>query len=213
MGSFMQILNLLGALGLFVYGMVVMSGSIQRLTGSRMRRAVGRVTRRPERAYLTGLSLTAILQSSSAISVIAVSFTQVGLLRLSEAFFLLLGANVGTTVTGWLVALTLSKPSLSNLALPLLTLALPLLFFRRRRTRSLGEAVIGFCLLFVGLGLLKAGVPPITEAGLAESLNFFGDEGVASLLGAVAVGLIATAALQSSPSSTARSRGRSCAAP
>ena len=198
MGSFMQIFNLLGALGLFVYGMVVMSGSIQRLTGSRMRRAVGRVTRRPERAYLTGLSLTAILQSSSAISVIAVSFTQVGLLRLSEAFFLLLGANVGTTVTGWLVALTLSKPSLSNLALPVLTLALPLLFFRRRRTRSLGEAVIGFCLMFVGLGLLKAGVPPITEAGLAESLNFFGGEGVASLLGAVAVGLIATAALQSS---------------
>jgi phosphate:Na+ symporter len=196
--SLLQVLNLLGALGLFIYGMVVMSEAIQRLTGDRMRRAVGRVTRRPERAYLAGLSLTGILQSSSAISVIAVSFAQVGLLRLSEAYFFLLGANVGTTVTGWLVALTLSKPSLGNLALPLLTLALPLLFFRRRRTRSMGEAIIGFALMFVGLGLLKAGVPPITEAGLAESLDFINVGGMASIFGAVFIGLVATAALQSS---------------
>lgn len=163
-----------------------------------MRRAVGRVTRKPERAYLAGLSLTGILQSSSAISVIAVSFVQVGLLRLSEAFFFLLGANVGTTVTGWLVALTLSKPSLGSLALPLLTLALPLLFFRRRRTRSLGEAIIGFALMFVGLGLLKAGVPPITEAGMAEFLDFINVGGIGTVLGAVGIGVLATAALQSS---------------
>lgn len=196
--SLLQVLNLLGALGLFIYGMVVMSEAIQRLTGDRMRRAVGRVTRKPERAYLAGLSLTGILQSSSAISVIAVSFVQVGLLRLSEAFFFLLGANVGTTVTGWLVALTLSKPSLGSLALPLLTLALPLLFFRRRRTRSLGEAIIGFALMFVGLGLLKAGVPPITEAGMAEFLDFINVGGVGTILGAVGIGVLATAALQSS---------------
>ena len=196
--SLLQVLNLLGALGLFIYGMVVMSEAIQRLTGDRMRRAVGRVTRKPERAYLAGLSLTGILQSSSAISVIAVSFVQVGLLRLSEAFFFLLGANVGTTVTGWLVALTLSKPSLGSLALPLLTLALPLLFFRRRRTRSLGEAIIGFALMFVGLGLLKAGVPPITEAGMAEFLDFINVGGIGTVLGAVGIGVLATAALQSS---------------
>ena len=198
MNNFLQFLNLLGALGLFIYGMVVMSGSIQRLTGRRMRRAVSRVTRKPERAYLAGLTLTGVLQSSSAISVVVVSFAQVGLLRLSEAYFLMLGANVGTTVTGWLVALTLSKPSLGNLALPLLTLALPLLFFRRRRTRSLGEAVIGVALMFVGLGLLKAGVPPITEAGLAESLAFFNVGGIGSVLGAVGIGLLTTVALQSS---------------
>ena len=113
MTTLIQAFNLLGALGLFIYGMVVMSGSVQRLTGSRMRRAVGRVTRKPQRAYFAGLSLTGLLQSSSAVSVIAVSFVQVGLMRLSEAFFLLLGANVGTTVTGWLVALSLSKPSLT----------------------------------------------------------------------------------------------------
>ena len=198
MSTVIQVLNLLGALGLFIYGMVVMSESVQRLTGDRMRRAVSRVTKKPERAYLAGLTLTGVLQSSSAISVIAVSFAQVGLLRLSEAFFFLLGANVGTTATGWLVALTLSKPSLGSLALPLLTLALPLLFFRRRRTRSMGEAIIGFALMFVGLGLLKAGVPPITEAGLAESLAFINVGGLGSIIGAVAIGLVATAALQSS---------------
>ena len=172
MTNLVEVLNLIGALALFIYGMVVMSGSIQRLTGSRMRRAVGRVTRKPERAYLAGLTLTGVLQSSSAISVIAVSFAQVGLLRLSEAYFLMLGANVGTTVTAWLVALTISKPSLGGLALPLLAFALPLLFFKRRRTRTLGEAIIGFSLMFVGLGLLKEGVPPITEAGLAGFLDF-----------------------------------------
>ncbi|MCH1582005.1 MAG: Na/Pi symporter [Flavobacteriales bacterium] len=198
MTNAIQILNLLGALGLFIYGMVVMSGAIQRLTGSRMRRAVGRVTRRPERAYLAGLTLTGILQSSSAISVIAVSFAQVGLLRLSEAFFLLLGANVGTTVTGWLVALTISKPSLGNLALPMLAAALPFLFLKRRRMRTVGEAIVGFSLMFVGLGLLKDGVPPITEAGLAGFLDIFNGGGVGSVLGAVLIGMVTTAALQSS---------------
>lgn len=198
MTSAIQILNLLGALGLFIYGMVVMSGAVQRLTGSRMRRAVGRVTRRPERAYLAGLTLTGILQSSSAISVIAVSFAQVGLLRLSEAFFLMLGANVGTTVTGWLVALTISKPSLGNLALPMLAVALPFLFLKRRRMRTVGEAIVGFSLMFVGLGLLKDGVPPITEAGLAGFLDIFNVGGVGSVLGAVLIGMLTTAALQSS---------------
>ncbi len=198
MNTLMQAFHLLGALGLFIYGMVVMSGSVQRLTGRRMRRAVGRLTRKPQRAYLAGLSLTGILQSSSAVSVIAVSFAQVGLMRLSEAFYLLLGANVGTTVTGWLVALSLSKPSLTNLALPLLALALPLLFFKRRRTRTLGEAIIGFSLMFIGLGLLKEGVPPITEAGLAEFLEFIKMGGAGSIIGAVLIGMVATAALQSS---------------
>ena len=193
--SLIEVLNLLGALALFIYGMVVMSGSIQRLTGSRMRRAVGRVTRKPERAYLAGLTLTGVLQSSSAISVIAVSFAQVGLLRLSEAYFLMLGANVGTTVTAWLVALTISKPSLGGLALPVLAFALPLLFFKRRRTRTLGEAIIGFSLMFVGLGLLKEGVPPITEVGLAGSLDSINIGGVGSILGAVLVGILATIAL------------------
>ncbi len=198
MSNLVEVLNLLGALALFIYGMVVMSGSIQRLTGSRMRRAVGRLTRKPERAYLAGLTLTGVLQSSSAISVIAVSFAQVGLLRLSEAYFLMLGANVGTTVTAWLVALTISKPSLGGLALPLLAFALPLMFFKRRRTRTLGEAIIGFSLMFVGLGLLKEGVPPITEVGLAGFLAFFNVGGVGSILGAVLIGILATIALQSS---------------
>ena len=100
-----------------------------------------------------------------------VSLTQVGLLRLTEAYFVLLGANLGTTVTGWLVALTVDKPSIGGLALPMLAAALPFLFARRRRYKSFAEAVIGFCLMFIGLGLLREGVPPITEAGLAGFLG------------------------------------------
>ena len=156
MDSLLQVFHLIGALGLFIYGMVLMSESIQRLTGNRLRRAVSTVTRNPTRAYLSGLSLTALIQSSSVTSLMAVSFVQVGLLRLSEAYFVLLGANVGTTVTGWLVALTISKPSVGSLALPILACSLPLLFAQRRRTRSVGEAIIGFSLMFVGLGLLKS---------------------------------------------------------
>ena len=115
----LQVFYLIGALGLFIYGMMLMSESIQRLTGSRLRSAVSTVTRSPVRAYVSGLSVTGLLQSSSVTSLIAVSFVQVGLLRLSEAYFVLLGANLGTTVTGWLIALTISKPSVGSLALPI----------------------------------------------------------------------------------------------
>ena len=214
MNSLLQVLHLLGALGLFIYGMVLMSESIQRLTGRRLRSAVSAVTRNPTRAYLSGLSLTGILQSSSVTSLMAVSFVQVGLLRLSEAYFVLLGANLGTTVTGWLVALTISKPSVGSLALPILACALPLLFAQRRRTRSAGEAVIGFTLMFVGLGLLKEGVPPVTEAGLAQFLRQFSENGILGALGIVAIGMVGTVALQSSSAMMASSsrspQGASC---
>ena len=95
MNTVFQALNLIGALGLFIYGMVVMSEAIQRLTGSRLRRAVATVTRNPSRAYFSGLGLTALIQSSSVTSVMCVSLTQVGLLRLSEAYFILLGPTSG----------------------------------------------------------------------------------------------------------------------
>lgn len=199
MNSLLQVFQLVGSLGLFIYGMVLMSESIQRLAGKRLRSAVSAVTRNPVRAYLSGLSLTGLLQSSSVTSLMAVSFVQVGLLRLSEAYFVLLGANLGTTVTGWLVALTISKPSIGSFSLPLLACALPLLFAQRRRTRSAGEAVIGFALMFVGLGLLKNGVPPITEAGLAQFLaQFSGGGSIGGALGIVAIGIAGTVALQSS---------------
>lgn len=198
MNSLIQVFQLVGSLGLFIYGMVLMSESIQRLAGKRLRSAVSTVTRNPARAYMSGLSLTGLLQSSSVTSLMAVSFVQVGLLRLSEAYFVLLGANLGTTVTGWLVALTISKPSIGSFALPILACALPLLFAQRRRTRSAGEAVIGFALMFVGLGLLKDGVPPITEAGLAQFLAQFSGGGIGGALGVVAIGIVGTVALQSS---------------
>lgn len=198
MMSAMQAFSLIGALALFIYGMVVMSEAIQRLTGSRLRRAVAAVTRNPSRAYFSGLGLTALIQSSSVTSVMCVSLTQVGLLRLSEAYFVLLGANLGTTVTGWLVALTVDKPSIGGLALPMLAAALPFLFARRRRFKSFAEAVIGFCLMFIGLGLLREGIPPITEAGLAGFLSEFDDGRMMGALGIVAIGILGTVAFQSS---------------
>lgn len=198
MSGFIQVFHLIGAVGLFIYGMILMSESIQRLAGARFRRTVATVTRNPVRAYFSGLSLTGLLQSSSVTSVMAVSFVQVGLLRLSEAYFILLGANLGTTLTSWLVVLTINKPSLGGLALPTLALALPMLFAKRRRTKTTAEAIIGFSLMFVGLGLLREGVPPITEAGLAGFLEPFTGETFFGLLGTVAIGVLGTIAFQSS---------------
>ena len=198
MSGFIQVFHLIGAVGLFIYGMILMSESIQRLAGARFRRTVATVTRNPVRAYFSGLSLTGLLQSSSVTSVMAVSFVQVGLLRLSEAYFILLGANLGTTLTSWLVVLTINKPSLGGVALPTLALALPMLFAKRRRTKTTAEAIIGFSLMFVGLGLLREGVPPITEAGLAGFLEPFTGETFLGLLGTVAIGVLGTIAFQSS---------------
>ena len=198
MNGTLQFFHLIGAVGLFVYGMVLMSESIQRLAGARFRRAVATVTRSPVRAYFTGLSLTGLLQSSSVTSVMVVSFVQVGLLRLSEAYFILLGANLGTTLTSWLVVLTISQPSLGELALPLLALALPMLFAKRRRTKTTAEAIIGFSLMFVGLGLIREGVPPLTEAGLASFLEPFAGGSMLALLGTVVIGVLGTLAFQSS---------------
>ncbi|MCB1228815.1 MAG: Na/Pi cotransporter family protein [Verrucomicrobiae bacterium] len=154
------VLQILGALGVFLYGMKVMSEGIQRTAGDRMRRVMSTMTHNRFAGIATGLITTGLVQSSSATTVMVVSFVNAGLLTLVESIGVIMGANLGTTLTAWIIA-TIGKFSLSKIAIPIIGLGLPVFFIGRNRWKSFGEALIGFGLLFFGLHLLKESVPDV----------------------------------------------------
>lgn len=160
------ILQILGALGIFLFGMKVMSEGVQKFAGAGMRTALSRITGNRFKGVATGLATTALVQSSSATTVLVVSFVNVGLLTLVESIGVIMGANLGTTVTAWIVA-SIGKFSLSDIAIPIIGIGFPLFFFTRNRFRSVGEFMVGFGLLFLGLSLLKDFVPDL-KSGIAK---------------------------------------------
>lgn len=157
------LLTILGALGIFLYGMKVMSEGIQKVAGDGMRTALATMTKNRFSAMLTGLFTTGLVQSSSATTVLVVSFVNVGLLTLTESIGVIMGANLGTTVTAWIVA-SIGKFSVSSVALPIIGVGLPLFFVGKNKWKYMGEVLIGFGLLFFGLGELKAAVPDLKSA-------------------------------------------------
>ncbi len=143
-----DVLKLIGSLGVFLYGMKLMSESLQKLAGNKMRQILTAMTSNRVTGVLTGLFITALIQSSSATTVMVVSFVNAGLLDLVGSIGVILGANVGTTITSWLVAvLGLGKFSMSDLALPIIGCSLPLLFSQKRSRKTWGEMFVGFGLL------------------------------------------------------------------
>lgn len=159
----LNIISLVGALGLFIFGMKVMSEALQKVAGTRLRRAMEAMTATPSRGVLTGFLLTAIVQSSSATTVMIVSFVNAGLLSLLESISLILGANLGTTITAWLVAVVdMGRFSVTALSLPVVAVALPLLFIPREKTRLWSEVLMGFAILFLGLALIRETLPDIS---------------------------------------------------
>ena len=161
--GFTDILTLLGALGLFLYGMKVMSDALLDLAGDRMRKILATTTTTANRflAVLTGFGITAIVQSSSATTLMVISFTNAGLLTLTEAIGVIMGANIGTTVTAWLISLFGFKVSISAMALPLVGIGFLLTLMKRRHYQQWGYFIVGFAVLFIGLGFLKDSVPDI----------------------------------------------------
>lgn len=157
------ILTILGALGIFLYGMKVMSEGIQKVAGNGMRAALATMTKNRFSAALTGLFTTGLVQSSSATTVLVVSFVNVGLLTLTESIGVIMGANLGTTVTAWIVA-SIGKFSVTSIALPIIGVGLPLFFIGKNKWKYMGEVLIGFGLLFFGLGELKDAVPDLKSA-------------------------------------------------
>lgn len=152
---FLHILSFVGALGIFLYGMKIMSEGLEKTAGDRLRGVLSSMTSNRFAGVVTGMGVTAVIQSSSATTVMVVSFVNAGLMTLRQAIGVIMGANIGTTITAWIVAFIGFKMDVSALSLPLMAVAAPLLFMGKGKWKNLGECIIGFALLFMGLNLLS----------------------------------------------------------
>jgi phosphate:Na+ symporter len=199
-----DILRLIGSLGLFLYGMKLMSEALQQAAGDKMRTILAAMTSNRVKGVMTGVLITALIQSSSATTVMVVSFVNAGLLSLVESIGVIMGANIGTTVTAWLISLLGFKVSMSAISLPLIGLGLPFLFSQNRSKKNWGELIMGFALLFIGLEFLKTSMPDIKSN--PEILNFltnYTDMGFISSLLFLGLGTILTILIQSSSATMA----------
>ncbi|MGE0016373.1 MAG: Na/Pi cotransporter family protein [Bacteroides sp.] len=202
--SFYDFLMLIGSLGLFLYGMKIMSEGLQKVAGDRLRSILTAMTTNRVTGVLTGLMITALIQSSSATTVMVVSFVNAGLLTLTQSISVIMGANIGTTVTAWIISLFGFKVDVSSFALPLLGIAIPLIFSSKSTRKSLGEFIFGFSFLFMGLAYLKDNVPNLAENPemLAFIQNYTG-MGYLSILLFLLLGSILTIVVQSSSATMA----------
>lgn len=197
--SFLDFLGLLGAVGLFLYGMKVMSEGLQKAAGDRLRNILSAMTRNRFTGLLTGCAITALIQSSSASTVMVVSFVNAGLMTLAQSMAVIFGANVGTTFTAWIIALFGFKVDISVVVLPLIGLAVVMLFMSKSKIKSMGEFLIGFALLFMGLNMISDYVPDLqSNPEMFEALKGYADMGIVSVIIFMLVGMIVTAIIQSS---------------
>ncbi|MDE7373717.1 MAG: Na/Pi symporter, partial [Odoribacter sp.] len=201
-----ELLKLIGSLGVFLYGMKLMSESLQKLAGNKMRQILAAMTSNRVTGVLTGIFITALIQSSSATTVMVVSFVNAGLLDLVGSIGVILGANVGTTVTGWLVAgLGLGKFSMSDLALPIIGCTLPLLFSKKRSRKNWGEMFVGFGLLFLALRFLQESMPTNLHdyPGVGDFMQKISNLGFRSWIIFLLIGAVLTTLFQSSSATVA----------
>ncbi|OPZ03074.1 MAG: Na+/Pi-cotransporter [Bacteroidetes bacterium ADurb.BinA395] len=202
--TFYDLLTLIGSLGLFLYGMKTMSEGLQKATGDTLRSIMAAMTRNRFTGILTGLLITSLIQSSSATTVMVVSFVNAGLLSLYQAITVIMGANIGTTITAWMISIFGFKVSIAAFSIPLIGISIPLIFSSKSRNKSIGEFLIGFALLFMGLELLKNSVPDIQ--GNPEVLNFlakYTNFGFGSILLFLLIGTMLTIIVQSSSATMA----------
>lgn len=200
----LQLFTLLGALGMFLYGMNLMSSGLQKTAGDRLRNFLSAMTSSPFKGVLTGLGITSVIQSSSATTVMVVSFVNAGLLTLAQAISVIMGANIGTTVTAWLVAWLGFKADISILAVPLMALGFLFSMSKKDQRRNISELIVGFSLLFLGLSLMKNSVPDLQKT--PEVLSFiqgWQGFGFGSVLIFLVFGTILTLVLQSSSATMA----------
>lgn len=196
-------LSVLGGLGVFLFGMRTLSDAIRRASATPFRQFLSSITQSTWVGTVTGFFVTSLIQSSSAVTVTLVSLVNAGLLTIRESVGVLLGTNVGTTITAWLIVLSLGGFSLSDLALPLAGLAVPLLLIDRRVSRQIADIVIGFALLFIGLDLLKDQMAVLGAKELFATLLPNLGEGLGSNVLFLLLGAGLTALIQSSSAATA----------
>lgn len=197
--SIFDFFSLLGAVCLFLYGMKVMSEGLQKVAGDRLRNILGIMTRNRVTGVLTGILITALIQSSSASTVMVVSFVNAGLMSLAQAMAVIFGANVGTTATTWIISAFSFEVNISDYSILLLAIGVPMMFMKKGSYKSFGEFIVGFCFLFMGLYFISAYVPDLQEN--PEMLHFvtnYTSLGFGSVLIFFALGIVFTMIAQSS---------------
>jgi len=200
----LQIFTLLGALGMFLYGMNLMSSGLQKASGDKLRGFLAAMTSNPFKGVLTGLGITSVIQSSSATTVMVVSFVNAGLLTLAQAIGVIMGANIGTTVTAWLVSWLGFKADISILAVPLMLFGFLFSNSKRNQRQNIGELIVGFSLLFLGLSFMKESVPDLNQTPqVLEFVKAWSSQGFGSVLIFLTFGTLLTLVLQSSSATMA----------
>ncbi|WP_294480430.1 Na/Pi cotransporter family protein [uncultured Bacteroides sp.] len=202
--SFYDFLKLIGSLGLFLYGMKIMSEGLQKVAGDRLRSILTAMTTNRVTGVLTGVLITALIQSSSATTVMVVSFVNAGLLTLAESISVIMGANIGTTVTAWIISIFGFKVDMAAFALPLLAIALPFIFSGKSNRKSIGEFIFGFSFLFMGLSYLKSNAPDLNaNPDMLAFVQNYTDMGFFSVLLFLFIGTILTMIVQASAATMA----------
>ena len=202
--SFFDLLRLIGSLGLFLYGMKIMSEGLQKFAGDSLRRILTAMTTNRVTGMLTGVLITALIQSSSATTVMVVSFVNAGLLTLSQSIGVIMGANIGTTVTAWIISALGFKIDIAAFALPLVAFAIPLFFSKKSSRKSMGEFVFGFAFLFMGLQNLKANAPDLgANPDMLAFVQNYTDMGFLSIILFLFIGAVLTMIVQASAATMA----------
>lgn len=202
--SFFDFLRLIGSLGLFLYGMKIMSEGLQKFAGDSLRRILTAMTTNRVTGVLTGVLITALIQSSSATTVMVVSFVNAGLLTLTQSIGVIMGANIGTTVTAWLISALGFKVDIAAFSLPLLAFGIPLFFSGKSSRKSVGEFIFGFSFLFMGLQALKANAPDLgANPEMLAFVQNYADMGFFSIILFLFIGAILTMIVQASAATMA----------
>ena len=197
--SIIDFISLLGAVCLFLYGMKVMSEGLQKVAGDRLRNILGIMTRNRVTGVITGILITALIQSSSASTVMVVSFVNAGLMSLAQAMAVIFGANVGTTATTWIISAFSFEVNISDYSILLLAIGVPMMFMKKGTYKSLGEFIVGFCFLFMGLDLISVYVPDLQEnPQMLQFMTDYTSMGFGSVLIFFTVGIVFTMIAQSS---------------
>jgi phosphate:Na+ symporter len=202
--TFFDFLQLIGSLGIFIFGMKIFSEGLQKIAGNRLKTILGGMTRNRLTGVITGFGTTAITQSSTTTTVMTVSFVNAGLLSFVQSTGVIMGANIGTTITAWMVALFGFKFQITPIAVAVIGVFFAFLFSSNSRWRNVAEAMVGFGILFIGLEFIKGAVPDIrANPAMFAFLDSFTDYGYLSLVLFIFVGTILTLLTQSSSAATA----------
>ena len=204
MQTILNLLSLIGSLALFLYGMKIMSEGLEKFAGNRLRSILAAMTKNRFMGVMMGILVTALIQSSSATTVMVVSFVNAGLMTLSQSIGVIMGANVGTTVTAWIISAIGFKVNIALFALPLIGLGLPLIFSRKGNRKNIGEFIFGFSFLFMGLNYLQTSATNLNiDVMVANLLSHMTSDSFITIIIFVLVGALVTTIVQASAATMA----------